>query len=103
MIKFLKELYSGKLPLSEMLWMYGVLPLLFIFLSENLRIFNQEIGATIAWLVAVFSFIAWSGVKKGTVDPLLILIASILRFILFIVIIFAGPMAMFFGFSGYKG
>ena len=103
MIEFLKALYNGKLPLKEMLWMYGVLPLLFIFLSDNLGIFSPKVGAPIAWIIAIFAFIAWSGIKKSTTDPLLSIIASILRFILFMVIIFAGPMAMIFGFSGYQG
>ncbi len=103
MIVFLKALYNGKLPLKETLWMYGVLPLLFIFLSDNLGIFSQKVGAPIAWVIAIFTFIAWSGIKKSTTDPLLSIIASILRFILFMVIIFAGPMAMIFGFSGYQG
>ena len=103
MLEFLKKLYNGKLPLKEMLWLYGILPLFFIFLSDSLGIFSQKIGASIAWIIAIFTFIAWSGIKKSTTDPLLGLIAAILHFILFIVIIFAGPMAMIFGFSGYQG
>jgi len=103
MIEFLKALYNGKLPLKETLWMYGVLPLLFIFLSNNLGIFSQKMGATITWIIAIFTFIAWSGIKKSTTDLLLNIIASILRFILFIVIVFAGPIAIIFGFSGYQG
>jgi uncharacterized membrane protein len=103
MLVFLKELYNGKLPLKEMLWMYGVLPILFIFLSDSLGIFSQKIGASITWIIAIFTFIAWSGIKKSTDDPLLNIIASIFRFILLIVIIFAGPMAIIFGFSGYQG
>jgi len=103
MLVFIKELYNGKLPLKEMLWMYGVLPILFIFLSASLGIFSQKVGTVIAWFVAMFTFIAWSGIKKNTSDPLLGIIASIFRFILFIVIIFAGPMAIIFRFSGYQG
>jgi len=103
MIKFLKALYYGKLPLKDMLWIYGVLPLLFIFLIDNLGIFSQKVGASIAWIISIFAFIAWSGIKKSTTDTLLGIIASILRFILFIVIIFAGPLAIIFGFSGYQG
>ena len=103
MLVFLKALYNGKLPLKEMLWMYGVLPILFIFLSDSLGIFSQKVGASVTWLIAIFTFIAWSGIKKSTSDSLLSFIASIVRFILFIVIFFAGPMAIIFGFSGYQG
>lgn len=102
-MNFLKALYNGKLPLKVMVWIYGILPLLFIFLSDNLEIFSQKAGAIIAWIIAIFTFIAWSGIKKSTTNPLLSIIASILRFILFMVIIFAGPMAIIFGFSGYQG
>ena len=103
MLAFLKALYNGKLPLKEMLWMYGVLPILFIFLSNSLGIFSQKVGTSITWIMAIFTFIAWSGIKKSTSDLLLIIISFLIRFILLIVIIFAGPMAIIFAFSGYQG
>ena len=103
MIKFLKALYNGELPLKEMVWIYGILPFLFIFLSDSLGIFSQKVGAPITWITAIFTFIAWSGIKKTTTDPFLSTISSIIRFILLIVIIFAGPMAILFIFSGYQG
>ena len=103
MIKFLKTLYNGELPLKEMVWLYGILPVLFIFLSDSLGIFSREVGAPITWLTAIFTFIAWSGIKKTTNNPFLSTISSIVHFILLIVIILAGPMAMLFIFSGYQG
>jgi len=84
-----------------MIWIYGILPILFIFLSDSLGIFSQKIGAIITWIIAIFIFVAWTGIKKSTNDLFLSIIASIFRFILLIVIIFAGPMAIIFGFSGY--
>ena len=83
--------------------MYGTLPILFIFLSDSLGIFSNKIGAPITWMTAIFTFIAWGGIKKSTTDPLLSTISSIVRSILLIVIIFAGPIAMIFIFSGYQG
>jgi len=86
-----------------MLWIYGVLPILFIFLSNSLEIYSQKVGLIITWFASMFTFIAWSGIKKNTSDPLLSIIASIFRFILLIIIIIAGSMAIIFDFSGYQG
>ncbi|UFH59252.1 hypothetical protein [Sulfurovum mangrovi] len=103
MLNFIKALYYGQIPLKKMLLFYGIPPLLIIVLIENLRIFSDKIALSIIWLITIFAFISWNGIIKNTSNLLLRLIASIILFILFIVVIFAGPMAMIFTFSGYHG
>ena len=107
-VKFLKKLYNGELPLEQTLWKYSVLPWILIYLISQLEIFldidtfNKKIGFILSYILIVFSYISWTGVDKIITDPLFLIVIKVVRFVLLLYIL-TGPLAMMFIFSGYQG
>ena len=107
-VKFLKKLYNGELPLEQTLWKYSVFPWIVIYFISQLEIylgiaiFNKKIGFLLTFIFIVFSYISWTGVDKIITDPLFLMVIKIVRFILLLYIV-VSPFAMMFIFSGYQG
>ena len=108
-MEFLKKLYNGELPLEQTLWRYSIFPwILLYFIAEleiflDIDIFNEKIGLLLGYILIVFSYISWTGLDKIITDPLFLLVIKIVRFILLVSILIAGPLTLLFVFSGYQG
>ena len=102
-MEFLKKLYNGEIPLEQTLWRYSVFPWILLYFIGQLEIFNEKIGLLLGYILIVFSYISWTGLDKIITDPLFLLAIKIVRFILLAITLIAGPLALLFVFSGYKG
>ncbi|MBU1668934.1 hypothetical protein KKC13_10995 [bacterium] len=106
-MEFLKKLYNGKLPLEQTLWRYSILPWILLYFAIQLKIFldisNEKFELLIFYILVLFNYISWTGLDKIITDSLFLIVIKIVRFGLLMITLIAGPLALLFIFSGYKG